>query len=1152
MEQIVISKASDLSETLLRSLYPIISVSDAKQVKELNGANEVSLTVESAVPLELTIGDYAVIFGERYTINQLPNPEKKGDRRFVTTIKMESAQYDLLRVQFFNTDVSGFNTSPDFTLTGNLAFFCGVVVNNANRVFSGQWSTGSMSSTGDKTISFNEDNCLGALQKICQEFETEFKVSQSSDNKSITIGTFGSILGTTFEYGKGKGLYNLSRQTLNDKSVVNRLYLFGGTKNIPPNYRNFSQRLTIQGGYIQDNASISAFGIIEGVKTYEDIFPKRKGTVTFVGGQLVFADESMNFDIKDSLIEGMTAKVSFVSGGLSGYTFDVKKYDAALKAYTLMPFQDERGLELPSATLPGFTIDVGDEYILENILLPSSYITEAETKLLSEGQIFLDQNKAPRVQYSLTFDEYYFKDLYSQSGITNVFEVGDYVTINDEDLSIINGTTRIIGIERDCLFPYRYVLTIADSYEITLIEKIIAQGKTQKQIIKLNKLYDATKAKIGWRNTQELLAMTFDTDGYFDTGNIRPLSIETSMLVVGVKSQQLILRVVIEPNFEGNINVVKVNAGILVQYLVEETIRTWQIAAQTVTIPDNGARYIYGKCHRTNYNDGMLIFSTEQIKPDDDANYYHFLIGVLHSVTEGVRWISLTYGATAINGRFIKTGRIQSFSGETYFDLDMNEIAGKISFIDANGDYVDLDQFNQDVLDFINTTYTGDKTLIQNQIDGKIEAWFQDSDPNTWPESERAAHNGDMWYHLTNKKLYRYKASTNTWERIEDQDALDAYEAASKAQDTADGKRRVFVAEPYPPYDVGDLWTDGTDLRRCVTTRLTGSYNPLDWNLATRYDNTKTTIDGGIVTSGRIQLAGDDFNIKAGITGQGTDDSSVRFWAGTDYGNRAVAPCRILQSGAIFFRQKLVLTNSSNDEQAGISGDDGSGDTNVRFWSGSNYASRGSAPFRVFADGTFVSTKGSFGVLQIAGSELRNDFNSDASIIIRKDWMSQSVAIGTDVYPPSGGNKGTAKFEQGASNGSGWNIGVEARAFGSTFRNVALYVSEGELLANRATLNGRSTYSETFNDNTNRSVDVSQYDVLNLFVNGSYPTAGVNFVGGVSDGKQVVVINSNNAKPVWVWSTARAGNVELAGGEVVTFVYSGGYWYIISRYNQDF
>lgn len=68
---------------------------------------------------------------------------------------------------------------------------------------------------------------------------------------------------------------------------------------------------------------------------------------------------------------------------------------------------------------------------------------------------------------------------------------------------------------------------------------------------------------------------------------------------------------------------------------------------------------------------------------------------------------------------------------------------------------------------------------------------------------------------------------------------------------------------------------------------------------AKKYDDTKTTINGGLVTSGTIQLAGDG-NIKAGITGQGTSDDSVRIWAGTSEENRNNAPFRVLQNGKMF------------------------------------------------------------------------------------------------------------------------------------------------------------------------------------------------------------------------------------------------------------
>ena len=162
-----------------------------------------------------------------------------------------------------------------------------------------------------------------------------------------------------------------------------------------------------------------------------------------------------------------------------------------------------------------------------------------------------------------------------------------------------------------------------------------------------------------------------------------------------------------------------------------------------------------------------------------------------------------------------------------------------------------------------------------------------------------------MWFRTDKNTLWRYSGSY-TWQQIQDQKAIDAYNAASTAQDTADGKRRVFVTTPKPPYDIGDLWVDGKDLRRCITKRTTGSYVANDWVVAVNYDNTKTIIDGGIVTSGTIQVAGDNKSILAGITGQGTAATSIRFWAGASFENRATAPYRVMQDGSVVMTKATV------------------------------------------------------------------------------------------------------------------------------------------------------------------------------------------------------------------------------------------------------
>lgn len=73
-----------------------------------------------------------------------------------------------------------------------------------------------------------------------------------------------------------------------------------------------------------------------------------------------------------------------------------------------------------------------------------------------------------------------------------------------------------------------------------------------------------------------------------------------------------------------------------------------------------------------------------------------------------------------------------------------------------------------------------------------------------------------------------------SWENFDDPDIKAALDAASTAQDTADGKRRVFLVTPKPPYDEGDMWvtstTDGKgEIKICKTPRQSGAFSSADW-----------------------------------------------------------------------------------------------------------------------------------------------------------------------------------------------------------------------------------------------------------------------------------------------------------------------------------
>ena len=1245
MERVVIKHPN--GETLpLYGRGNVVEISSGQQKKKLLGENIVEMTVRSARPLTFYIGDKITVFSEDYFLNLLPEA-KKADGKYEYSLTFESVQYDLAKVVFLDEDKSGLSTSTNFTLRANLEEIAGIIINNLNRVYGeGKWILEKTpdQKTDVRDFSYAEDNCLAVLQKTCEEYGTEFKIEQegSGDNVvyKLSICKIGSVIPYTFKYGHNKGLYTVKRKTINSGNIVTRLYAYGGTKNIPTDYRNYSSRLRFSDeAYIEDDEAIRAFGLIEGAKLFEEIFPKYTGKVTAIGEDpYTFSDSSIGFDLNEKdaegntkyLIDGISAKITFNTGSLAGYTFEVKEggYDHSTKTFTILKYEDERGFIFPSVDNSTFRIAVGDEFIITDIFPPQSYIDAAENSLREAALEYLNANKAPRVQYSVDISEDYLKRI-AGSGTVNIFDVGDYLGLVDTEIGVDRSgeaSIRLTQFSRSLTSKtaYNYSLDLSDTVEVNIIERVLSDQKEIDSVIILNQLTDVSRLRRSWRTTQELLNMVFDPDGYFDTGNIKPLSIETSMLAVGAKSGQFTLRnTVIAPNFEGNPNVVNIIGGQLLHYGLElkelpaalqkvMTSPAWNISSRKITLSGSGSFYIYARCSKANAT-AEIIFETDQRKTED-GSYYYFVIGALHSVdTEtNTRWISLTYGSSTINGRFIKTGRISSADGSCYFDLDNNTIHGRITFTADDGtvkNILDLDAQSTEAYNYISNTlpgllegiysqldgvietwfgeeaptlsnapakdwssntekdnhlgdiyydtvsgygyrfsktgstyswsqmsdsgvaaaleaaakaqdtadgkrrifvstpyppydkgdlwvkggvsgsdimycktsrasgvyvssdwdkasdYTNDENLqefidgvfadLVAQVDGKIENWYQSTNPaaNWTTTADKNSHAGDMWYNTSTKELSRWNGSS--WDRITDKAALDAADAASKAQDTADGKRTVFTSTPYTPYYVGDLWVNGTDIKVCNRQRLTGSYVASDWGLASNYDHTKTVIDGGLVTAGSIQLVGDNNVVQAGISGKGTDGSSVRIWAGATMSARGTAPFRVNQNGEVFARYRIELQDTNNSGLAGICGQGTDGtDTGIRFWAGSAYANRATAPFRVKKDGSMYCTKAELangckiGEWEVSNNGIFND-SGLAYLIARKsygDGRYTEARIGTSVFPASAGVVGAGYFENSMLNTYMTNYGIMVKVSGAAY-NIAMHAT-GNVVVN--------------------------------------------------------------------------------------------------------
>lgn len=179
--------------------------------------------------------------------------------------------------------------------------------------------------------------------------------------------------------------------------------------------------------------------------------------------------------------------------------------------------------------------------------------------------------------------------------------------------------------------------------------------------------------------------------------------------------------------------------------------------------------------------------------------------------------------------------------------------AGEPILTFVSGAWVEYNKYTSDenLYDFVDNTYGPAIEDIQEQLDGKIELFFYEYVPtlanipaSEWTTTEeKDKHVGDLFYNTAggNEASYRFEYDSETkvyqWVRIKNADIDKALSDASKAQDTADNKRRVFTTQPKPPYDVGDMWVQGAsgDIMVCKIARASGNYSASDFQRASKY-----------------------------------------------------------------------------------------------------------------------------------------------------------------------------------------------------------------------------------------------------------------------------------------------------------------------------
>ena len=726
----------------LNTNEPFCFVKEATLTSSLMGDDYISLKIVSSEWLSFAKGDKIVVGGNEYSIRATTTREIVSEGYYNYEPVFYGVMYDLMKTIYRNCDKYGKSDKSTFDLTYTIKEFVQVLIYNLERDYPGVWKfdEDNCPDTEAMTIQFSGVNCLQALQTLCnrEQFNLEFQITQDNGIRTIHIGKFGKRINPPsgadfFEWGKGNGLYNLKEQKIDDKAIITRLWVEGGTTNIRSDYRGYAERLQLpmqrmnqydhiladgtvvkansemigisdeSKRYIENSELRDKIGSEEDVKTYDNIYPKRTGKVTAVVADDIcaFVDDTMDFDLnkKDDkgtvyLVDGVSAKITFTSGRLAGQQFELNAkggYDDKTKKFKIIPFTDNRGLTIPSEeTKNSFFIEVGNTYKITDIYLPEQYEQRAEEDLWYAGSDDFKDASQVKAQYALTFDRLYFLQSLSSDTDTSVFAVGDYVPVKDTRFGI-EKTMRIQKLTRNLLLEHDYQITLADSTAISIQTQTVLTVIDHENVINNNRLRDLNKARRGWRTTEDLRNMVYDTDGYFDTENIKPNSIDTNMLNVGAKSQQFVLSgCVLKANFGGNPNMFVATAGILSHLTIDnDKIRSWQMNEASFELQSTGGYYLFAKCSKYGEN-GVWYLTQEQLKfePTSDPNNYYFQVGIISRLyaDDNFRDFQTTYGFTRINGNTITTGRIITSDGECYLDLDGNKfrIGDSTSSIDWN------------------------------------------------------------------------------------------------------------------------------------------------------------------------------------------------------------------------------------------------------------------------------------------------------------------------------------------------------------------------------------------------------------------------------------------------------------------------------------
>jgi len=448
------------NNTLVAAVKPLDS-SELQQEKQTK--DQIMLKFVLSDFVDIRVGDYISFEKTKqiYVINQSPEIIES-PKNYNYTCYFEGAIQNLYKTKILlETEKAegGYYRDYKFSLTGNSQTFLDFIVSNLNRNSTSEIITGDFEPTETKTFEFNNWNAFEAITELSSSLNFNWYLESNVLHFAKKQNNITHLL----QVGRRKGAIELTRMKVSNNNIETVVYGYGGTQNMPP--RVNADGLSYDSNLLKENRlcfdgvdgesklekNVELYGRIESVQEFDEIHPKRTGTVTGITENLrTFYDTNIEFDINETLISGINPKITFNTGKLAGLTFNIS-FDNSTKAITVDYYSNESG-QYPNEII---FASIGDSYKLFDVIMPQNYIDEAKVLLRQTTQDYIDLQSKSVEAYEAKLDP---QDLQENGTVLNI---GDTIRIVS-DIFKIDDFYEIKELTQNISKPFNYSIKFGD------------------------------------------------------------------------------------------------------------------------------------------------------------------------------------------------------------------------------------------------------------------------------------------------------------------------------------------------------------------------------------------------------------------------------------------------------------------------------------------------------------------------------------------------------------------------------------------------------------------------------------------------------------------------------------------------------------------